>query len=206
MSRRILGLEQAEWSFWTAWVAFSVAAAAVAGIVTLPLGARWSISHLTGVSEGSLPSFVFGAVGAGAIIGTGQWLVLRKVAQQAGWWVLASALTAVVVVAVGEAVVPTPEGKMTSFPFRHVVGTAIPHEAVLLNFVLGAVTGAITGTGQWLILRKRVQQAGLWVLASAAGWAVANTVHGALYSAITGFVLVLLLRWPIQSGDPAPET
>jgi hypothetical protein len=88
-----------------------------------------------------------------------------------------------------------------SFPLSHVVGTLGPTEVTLPNFVLGALTGAITGTAQWLILRGRVQQAGLWVLASAAGWAVANTVHGFLYSAITGLVLVLLLRWSIQPGD-----
>jgi hypothetical protein len=205
VSKQILGLNQAEWSFWLVWVTFSVLSAALAWVVTLPLHIWWSLPHITGVPQGMLPSFVFGALLAGIIVGTGQWIVLRKVVPQAGWWILVSALTAVVAIAVGEAVAPPPEGKLASLPYRHVVGTLALYEATLPNFLLGAVNGTVAGIGQWLVLRKRVQGAGLWILASAAGWAVSNILHGVLYSAITGYVLVLLLRWSAQSSGPSPE-
>ena len=79
------------------------------------------------------------------------------------------------------------------------------------------MAGAVGGTAQWLILRKRVQRCGWWLLAGAVGWAVgwvvggvgglvagavglAGAVAGAVAGAITGLVLVLLLRRPIQQG------
>lgn len=95
-----------------------------------------------------------------------------------------------------------------------------------------AATGsvAVIGVGQWLILRKQVRESGSWVLASAlvtavavlvavfGGWAVAKASNlaedvvvtaliggggGLLYGLITGPVLALLLRHPIQEGNEA---
>ena len=67
MAKRFLGLEWAEWWFWLKWV--------------LVNAVGWALDW-------------FGPVGftvVWAVVGTAQWLVLRKRVQRASWWVLASA-------------------------------------------------------------------------------------------------------------------
>ena len=84
--------------------------------------------------------------------------------------------------------------------------------------VTGAVAGAIAGLLQYLILWQQVGRAWLWVVASIAGWVVAGggaavlraitgmeegaseVIGAAAYAALTGAVMVWLLR------QPAPET
>jgi hypothetical protein len=43
---------------------------------------------------------------------------------------------------------------------------------LLSTIVLGLVMGLILGLAQWLVIRNSLQQPGLWILASAAGWSV----------------------------------
>jgi hypothetical protein len=201
MAKRILRVEWAEWQFWIAWVLTSVV-----GYVVV-----YAVAYV--VAE-VVYGYVFWAVayaGLGAVVGTGQWLILRKRVERSGWWVLAS----VVGYAVGPAVGPV--------VFRAVTGAAPDAESeYVFRVVTGAGLGAVVGTGQWLILRKRVERSGWWVLASVVGYAVAYVVaevvygyvfwavavHGAItegmYSAITGGMLVLMLRRPIK-GDSEVE-
>jgi len=85
----------------------------------------------------------------------------------------------------------------------------------------GAVSGAVGGVAQWLILRRQVRRVGWWILASAVGWAVGLAVGwavgwavggavglavgwavgGAVSGIITGTVLVWLLRQPLPETE-----
>lgn len=83
-----------------------------------------------------------------------------------------------------------------------------------------AVLGVAVGIAQWFILRRRVSQAGWWALASTVGFAVSRAVtlaapgglEGifawilglALYGAITGGVLVWLLRQSVPKEPSLP--
>jgi hypothetical protein len=110
---------------------------------------------------------------------------------------------------------------------------ALVVEDAMIFAMLFAVSGASVGIAQWLVLRRQVAQAGLWVLAStvggAVGGAVALVVSGQIqtmktlgdiyiiptgcgamalalagYGVITGGVLVYLLRQP-GAKDIAPR-
>jgi hypothetical protein len=92
------------------------------------------------------------------------------------------------------------------------VGTEVAG-LTLSAIMMGAVSGAVAGILQWIVLRRQVSRAGRWVLASAVGWAMGcgilgiagPKVHsmagfvltlawsGALGGAITGIALVWLL-------------
>jgi hypothetical protein len=125
----------------------------------------------------------------GAVIGTAQWLLLRQHLSRVGGWVLATSLGFAMFGAVNEA-------------------------NTVVFAVVFAVVGAAVGIAQWLVLRQHLRRAGWWALASTMGFAtygavpsLYETVYGAvgvvvvltivaMYGAITGAVLVWLLRQP----------
>lgn len=127
-----------------------------------------------------VPRYLSVAVG-GIVVGVFHWLILRRYVRGSVQWVLASlgasGLGALVFLGVG-----------------------------LFNADLGWIAGAglygtLAGVLQWLVLRRRVARAGWWVLANTVGWVVAipmGDIMGppgwAVYGAITGTVLVWLLR------------
>jgi hypothetical protein len=71
------------------------------------------------------------------------------------------------------------------------VGLAVGSEVAegLVGAASYAVIGASVGTAQWLVLRRHVSRSGWWVLASTVGLAAGG--------AITGGVMVWLLRQPV---------
>jgi hypothetical protein len=190
-----LDLERAEWGFLLLWILASTVGVAVG--LAVGLGVSWALSKLVNWWEfgpaGEVVGWaLFGAV-AGAVVGTAQWIVLRKRVHRCGGWVFASAVGWAVCVAVG----------------------------VVVNGRIGflVATGTVVGTAQWLVLRKRIYRSGWWVLTSAVGWAVfiavgytvvlSTTMFGALgvgvgltagYAVggtLTGYVLTRLIRHPI---------
>jgi hypothetical protein len=72
----------------------------------------------------------------------------------------------------------------------------------IYGFVNGAGVGTLVGTMQWVVLRRHVSRAGWWVLTSALGSGLSfalNQVVGQLVGvAVTGAVLVWVLRLPAQ--------
>ena len=94
----------------------------------------------------------------------------------------------------------------------------------------GTLGGALSGIAQWFVLKRQISRAGWWALASTLGWAAASllvaviivttdpgkyiymnelmetnlifpgAVVGILGGAITGIVLVWLLRQPVPDG------
>lgn len=118
----------------------------------------------------------------GIVVGVLQWLVLRRYVPESMRWALAST-GAVALVAL--------------------VVWVVDRFDTDLALVVGAGSyGTLAGVLQWPILRRHVARAGWWVLASTVGWIAAIPLGGlggppgwAVYGAVTGTVLVWLLRY-----------
>jgi hypothetical protein len=207
--RRLMNTERSQvgWGFWFWWAGLALGLA-VGFFATVISYTIFFFSELDVVGE-VLNLAVGGAV-AGALLGSVQRRYLRRLALPTDWWMLATT--------VGGAV-----GGVA----------ALVVEDAMIFAMLFAVSGASVGIAQWLVLRRQVAQAGLWVLAStvggAVGGAVALVVSGQIqtmktlgdiyiiptgcgamalalagYGVITGGVLVYLLRQP-GAKDIAPR-
>ena len=203
------------WGFWLWWVLASTVGWSVGGY--LGSAAGWGLSR--GIA---VVGYGAGAAAGGIAAGVLQWLVLRQQVARAGWWVLASTVAGAVIGVVGVVV-----GAAVGFGVRWVDGGP---ETTGANsggdWVLGVglvLYGTVLGVLQWLVLRQQVARAGWWVLASTVGWPVSIGVGGigvqavravtdvtlpavtaalipAIYGAITGSVLVWLLRQPVPAA------
>ena len=164
----------------------------------------------------------------GTVVGTAQWLVLRRPLPAMGWqtWVLATALGALVAWTLG--MLP---GTLMSAGSGS--GGSEPSEAMVygLAALMGLAAGTILGTPQWLVLRRHVRRAAWWLPANALAWAPgmvmafyaadlifsagigmttivlaigALVAIGAVVGAIHGLALVWLVhsQRPRQSGKP----
>ena len=174
---------------WRIWLGWMLACVASAAVALTVTGAMVSAGRL----NAAVVWAVFGLV-IGASLGITQWLVLRRQIPQAHMWVLASAMGGIAVGVLG-------------FVMGEAVGGPVG----------GSVIGAALGIMQWLVLRRLISRAYVWVLASivgfalgltageavgftaggAVGWLVGGTMLGVVVGAITGGALVWLLRQPV---------
>ena len=145
---------------------------------------------------------------AGAVIGGGQWLVLRRLLPGAAWWIAATALGQAVGLAVGAPLVGYRTG---------------PRDLALQ----GAITGLAIGALQALVLRRGAAAGRWWAWALAvpplwaAGWLATWAgridvdrqffnfgAYGAIaFTVLSGVLLVRLLRVPrpaAAAATPAP--
>lgn len=140
-----------DWILWLKW------------ILVTTLG--WSIGVALGIE-----------LLIGAVVGTLQWLVLRPLIRDDGWWIPASAI-GWAGAAVG-------------------IGFAQPEDRLVGQVVIA--TGI--GLGQWLVLRWQVHRAWWWIVLSTLGWALGMmgmlgvSLAGTVAGSVTGFGLELLLR------------
>jgi hypothetical protein len=147
----------------------------------------------------SLGTALIGGVLAGAVIGAGQWLVLRGRLPHAAWWIAATAAGQALGLAAGAALVG--------------YGTE-PRELA----IQGAVTGLAIGALQALVLRRHVAGWFWWALAMPPLWALGWIVTWAggisvdeqftnfgAYGAITVTILSGLLLARILRGASAPH-
>ena len=159
----------------------------------------------TGVSGrlDSLPAAVVGGALAGAVIGGGQWLVLRRLLPGAVWWIAATAIGQAVGLAVAAPLVGYETG---------------PRDLA----VQGAVTGLAIGALQALVLHRGATNSVWWALAMPPLWTVGWLVtwagridvdqqffnfgaYGAIaFTVLSGVLLVRLLRVP-RSGSAMPQ-
>lgn len=159
-----------------------------------PLGGL--LAALTvGPIDGPLSAALAGAM-AGLVIGTAQFLVLRRRPGIGPVWIFATALG----LAAGDALGVAVTGAGTSLGALIVTGTA---------------AGACVGAAQWTLLRRRGATASWWLPVVALAWPIGWTVtwaievdvergyavfgaSGALvFAAITGTAMMLLTRrWP----------
>ena len=86
-------VDPARWRFWLWWLP------TVVGFI-----AGGALATVAGPVE-ALPAAAMGGVLAGAVIGVGQWLVLRHRLPRAGWWLPTTAVAQGVVLAAGATLV-----------------------------------------------------------------------------------------------------
>jgi len=141
-------------------------------------------------------------ISLGLTLGAAQWVVLRRYLPQPGRWITATLIGHLLclVLIVG--------GNLARLGGAEVWG----------NVLLVGLFGTAIGTSQWWILRQHYRQAGLWVLATAAGflcfmWIIIDPAHsldefvirgaiiGALAAAVPGAVLVWLVRQPFVAAS-----
>jgi len=155
----------------------------------------------------------------GTMIGLAQGITLRHSIARSGWWVVATTGGWAVGGAVSGGLAGSVGGAMTG------VGPDAGWAGVVVTFVgSGAAWLFLPGLWQWLLLRRQVGQARWWILVaagsflvanglsfpvmvvvaralgwglpSAQAWGLSGILAGALYGAMTGVVLVRLLRQP----------
>ena len=165
-------------------------------------------------------SVLAGTLIEGTVVGTAQWLVLRKPLPRMRWrtWVLATGAGAFLAWTLG--MLPS---TLLSLGSGGGASPAEPGEATVLGlaFLMGLVLGPVLGVPQWLVLRRFVRRAALWVPANALAWGCGMVVifagidlalggdfspgivpilaltlacAGALVGAVHGLALVWLLR------------
>jgi hypothetical protein len=172
------------WLLWTAgFLAFPIA-----GVLATALVGR--------INDAG--SALLGGMVAGAVIGTGQWLVARRLLD-AQTWIPATALAMGIGLGVGAWAVG--------------YGTSLGELALM-----GFITGIPLGVAQAYLLRDRVASAWVWAAAVpllwALGWAVTTAggidvdqqfaVFGA-YGAITFMALSGILLDRLRATTPAPQ-
>jgi hypothetical protein len=178
------------WRFWGGWAL---------AFLGFPLGGLASIGLVGGVE--SVLDGAIGGAACGAVLGAVQWLVLRHRVSLSRSWIIATSLG----MAAGLA--------LTLVLF----GTSTAGSTLLLR---GMSTGLLIGLAQWVVLRRSVPQAWVWVPTVAAGWTLGWAVSSAIgvslapnfavfgasgalaFQALTALVLKWLLSQHIADSGP----
>lgn len=143
----------------------------IVAIIGFPIGGF--IGHLIGGPAATVPAALISGLIAGAIIGAGQALALGLLRPQAlALWAGATAIGLGVALAGVTAVI----GQIDT-----------QTEAI----VLGAISGLAIGAGQAaMLMRERVTNAWMWVVATGVAWAIGWTVT-------SGIGVALASGWPV---------
>jgi hypothetical protein len=150
---------------------------------------------------------------AGAVIGLGHWVVLRRHLHRSPGWVLTNIAGWAVAGLVPGLVVNS--GDTVSFlnPFYETVASLGVYGSLFsFGLVVGAVGGGVSGVLQWFILRWNGYRVRWWIRASLGGWALGGAiativVGGAgvlLGGMIAGGITGVPLAWWLR--QPPPET
>jgi len=167
-----------DWNIWFQWILANAIGE------TVGLGGTLVISGLLLVNAqktmGVVPAAVLAVLAGtfieGIVVGTAQWLVLRRPIKSIKWriWVLATAIGAFIAWTLG--MIPS------TFMFASAdSGGAAPAQMsdlmiYALAAVMGLVLGSILGVPQWVVLRHHLPKAGWWVLANALAWMVGMVI------------------------------
>jgi hypothetical protein len=178
---------------WRFWGAWGLA------FLGFPLGGLASIGLVGGV-ESVLDGAIAGAA-CGAVLGMVQWLVLRRRLSLPRSWIVATSL-----------------GMAGGLALTVALFSTSTAGSVLLR---GLSTGLLIGLAQWVVLRRSVPRAWVWVPTIAAGWALGWAVSRAIgldltpnfavfgasgalvFQALTGLVLAWLLSQRAAMPGPA---
>jgi len=153
------------WGFWVRW-----ALATVLGLL-VGLVAFIAVGVTAGDVIDGLPEFVFGSVLGlifGTTLGTAHWWILRRHLRPAASWIGATLLGFVVA---------------GSIIFGMMNGSE-PDTSLMTKLGHGLVLGAALGLGQWFILRRRLDEAKVWIAISTISWVVAELAGVALTGAV----------------------
>ncbi len=187
------------WSLGVWWTLATAVGYTVGWAASLPIG--WTIGGLVG------GAIVGGIVGG--VVGVSQWAILRGFVPGSAWWVAASIV-----------------GYAGGLVLGNVVGVAVSSttdDAALLALGVGPGTvGAVAGGAQWLVIRRGLPIAWLWIAATVVGvtgggfggdllralslplddvfgFMAGFAVFGAIYGVVTGATLVWILRRSVTS-------
>ena len=175
---------------------------------------RWTLLSALGLSLGIVAALILGApieavVGmilvtpvltglVGAVLGTSQWIVLRRRIANARWWIPASAAGLGTGLAAGVVLVEQVGRALTGGQVS--VGSMDSATRALSMAVVGLVSGVCLGAAQKLVLRSRSAIGWNWLgmstlglgTALVAGSLAADFIFGGLTSPVgfVGFVLV----------------
>lgn len=156
-----------------------------------PFGGVLALS-VAGPMTDAVPAALGGLL-AGAVIGTGQWLVLRGYLGIDVTWVVATA---------------------SGLALGNTLGTILTNAGTEIGDLLyiGFAAGVCVGAAQWTLLRERLRLAGIWVLVLALAWplgwtttwsigvdvslgyAVFGAVGALVFAVTTGVALLLMVR------------
>ena len=219
-----------EVSLWLRWV-FANAVGEALGLGTTALIGAAIVSSL-GEGTSVLATLALAAVAVlagtlveGTVVGTAQWLVLRGPLPGIRWrtWAVATGAGAFLAWLLG--MIPSTVLSLGADSGGAGAAPAEPSNTVVLAlaFLMGLVLGPVLGFVQWLVLRRFVSHAALWMPANAFAWAFGMVVifagidpaisggfgflsvailtltlacAGAVVGAIHGLALVWLLRSP----------
>ncbi len=137
---------------------------------------QWILATTLGWLVGS--SFLPLELVAGLSIGVAQWLILRPLFPQTGWWIPLSA-----------------GGWILGWGISMVI--AVPGA----DFLIAGLVGLSTGSFQWFILRQWVPLAGWWIVVSVLAWIIGLSgfaeprLAGLVVGVVTGIVFELLTRY-----------
>ncbi len=184
----------AAWKLWLSWL-LGAFAALIIGLALLVFGVGEAINNAPPAVSGMVIGLIFG-IG----LGVAQWLVLRKRIDGISLWAP---------ITIGVWVV------FWSMNFAELFGEGTGVFGKLIEGLgHGGLLGALTGAGQWFVLRSKVRKAHWWILISALSWAIGastgDTIQAILQidipleliiaillsSALTGAGMVWLLRQP----------
>lgn len=144
----------------------------------------WMLANTVGgaiigaLEEGGF-QFLATLVLTGPVLGIAQWLVIRSYIGHTGWWVIGSSVGWFLGILLN--IMAT--GILNSI-VQVLLAVGGLWEVFWLNLVNEPVTAAVLGVSQWFVLRRHIQHAGRWILASAVGGAVHGAVGAALCAAV----------------------
>jgi len=161
---------------------------------------RWTLMSAAGLAVGLVAALLLGApigavVGAmlvtpiltgivGAVLGTSQWLLLRRRLANARWWIPASAAGLGLGLAAGVVLVEQ-TGRALTGGQVNVRMFSVPVRAGSMA-VVGLVSGLALGAAQWWVLRRHSGMASRWFWASALAFPVSFFVSSLLADLVFG--------------------
>ena len=137
-----------------------------------------------------------GTLVEGTSVGTAQWLVLRRPLPRLHWRTWAAATGAGAFLAWTLGMIPSTVLSLGAGPSGQAGPEPDPMVVYTLAFAMGLVLGPVLGLAQWLVLRRFVGRAALWMPANSLAWAfgmVTIFVGADLVFGSTSPVAVLLL-------------
>lgn len=192
------GLRRNGWSLWLGWVLANSLAETVGLGVSFGMGAGlFQYLQAPGIITALATTgaaVLSGTLIEGTAVGTAPWLVLRRRIPNMHWhaWTLATAAGALVAWTLG--MLPgTLMGAQSAGP-----APAEPPDSIVyvLAAVMGLVGGTILGTPQWIVLRRHIRRAGVWVPANALAWVpgmvLAFVAADVLFSSDIGLMSILV--------------
>jgi hypothetical protein len=152
-------------TFWIQW--------ALASAVGFGFGASLFGTLAAQGGDGS-PAERIGLVLWALLFGFPQWLVLRQVIRNVGWWAL-TPLAGLLI------------GSILGFRLGPILGNRIggpPADFIVSILLTFALSGAISGLLQWMLLKMKGLDPFVWIFVNVIGWLAASVVSVALAFAL----------------------